>query len=434
MNMQKKLILASIFILALSIFFPNRLHAQYLMDMVDTTKTMGQDMLGVYKKFNAIKLTGYIQPQFQIAQSKGAKSYAGGDFSPNADNRFMLRRARVRTDYAAFTKDKKAKYQFVFQIDATERGVNVRDVWGRFYENKYNCFSFVTGLFARPFSYELNLGSGDRESPERGRMSQILMRTERDMGAMVTFSPQDKNHKLKYLQVDLGVFNGQGLGGTVEYDSYKDVIGRVQLKKYPLSNKATLSVAGSYLNGGIGQNNKNIYKMANKSIDFTIYSDSLKIGSRSPRTYMGADAQLKIDNPFGATELRAEYMTGTQTAVASTSETPGSATTDPLYVRPFNGAYFYLLQSIGKKHQFAVKYDWYDPNTNVATNDLKKDTKLSSADLKYTTLGLGYIFYINENLKWVFWYDIIKNEKTQLAGLTEDLKDNIFTFRAQYRF
>ena len=71
-----------------------------------------------------------------------------------------------------------------------------------------------------------------------------------------------------------------------------------------------------------------------------------------------------------------------------------------------------LLQSFGKKHQLGIKYDWYDPNTHVQSSDLKKDTKLSAADLKYNTLGFGYIFYMNENLKWVFWYDIIKNEKT----------------------
>jgi hypothetical protein len=195
-----------------------------------------------------------------------------------------------------------------------------------------------------------------------------------------------------------------------------------------------LSVGASYLTGGIRQNNRNIYKMGDKSLDFTVFSDSLAIGSRSPRTYIGADAQLKFENSFGNTEIRAEYVSGTQTASAATTETPGSAVNDPLYVRPFNGAYFYLLQNIGKKHQLGIKYDWYDPNTNVEATQINKDTKLTAADLKYSTLGFGYIFYMNENLKWVLWYDIVTNEKTQLVGFTDDLKDNIFTLRAQYRF
>ena len=53
----------------------------------------------------------------------------------------------------------------------------------------------TAGLFARPFGYEVNLGLLFRETPERGRMSQILMPAERDIGVMVSFEPQEKKHK-----------------------------------------------------------------------------------------------------------------------------------------------------------------------------------------------------------------------------------------------
>ena len=432
--MQKKLILATIYVALLSFFTIAPLKAQYLMDMIDTTKDMGQDMLSMVKKFNHVRISGYIQPQFQIAESKGAKSFNGGDFAATVDNRFMLRRGRLRFDYASFTENKTPKVQFVFQFDGTERGVNIRDFWGRIFENKYDCFNLTMGMFARPFGNEVNYSSSDRESPERGRMSQILMKTERDMGAMVTFAPQRKDHPLKRLQVDLGIFNGQGLTSTADYDSYKDIITRIQWKNTPLSKNATLNIGASYLNGGIRQNNKSIYSINKNALDFSALSDTLQIGVRAPRTYMGVDAQLKIKNAIGNTEFRAEYIKGTQTAISTSSETPAVAVIDPLYSRPFDGAYFYFLQNIGKKHQFGIKYDWYDANTRVKGSEIKKDTKLTAADLKYNTLGLGYIFYMNDNLKWVFWYDVVKNEKTQLAGLTEDLKDNIFTFRMQYRF
>jgi hypothetical protein len=431
--MQKKLILTTIIIVVFT-FFTKNAQAQYLMDMIDTTKNMGQDMLSVVKKFNHVRISGYIQPQFQVAQSKGSKSFNGGDFAATVDNRFMLRRGRIRFDYASFSDHKTPRLQFVFQFDGTERGVNIRDFWGRVFENKYDCFNFTMGMFARPFGNEINLSSGDRESPERGRMSQILMKTERDMGAMVSFAPQKKDDRLKKLQIDLGIFNGQGLASTADYDSYKDIIGRIQWKNQPLSKNVSLNLGASYLNGGIRQNNKAIYSMNKNALDFSALTDSLNIGSRAPRTYIGADAQLKIKNSIGNTELRAEFIKGTQTATNLSSETPATAISDPLYSRPFNGTYLYLLQNIGKKHQFGIKYDWYDANTNVKGTDIKKDTKLSAADIKYNTLGLGYIYYMNENLKWVIWYDIVKNEKTQLTGITEDLKDNIFTFRMQYRF
>ena len=75
------------------------------MDMVDTTKDMGKGMLALYNRLDKIRLSGYIQPQFQVTQSNGAKGYAGGDFAANSSNRFMLRRARVRFDYVRFPKN-----------------------------------------------------------------------------------------------------------------------------------------------------------------------------------------------------------------------------------------------------------------------------------------------------------------------------------------
>ncbi len=223
--------------------------SQFLMDLIDTTTDLGKSVLSVSKRFDNIRIGGYIQPQFQVAESKGAKSYSGGDFVTNVNNRFMLRRGRIRFDYIHFNKDVRPSVQFVFQFDGTERGVFIRDFWGRIFENKYKLFAFTIGMFARPFSYELNLSSSDRESPERGRMSQILMKTERDLGAMLSFEPRVKNHPLKYLKIDAGFFNGPGLSSPADYDSHKDFIGRIGLKPFPLSKNINLSMAASYYNG-----------------------------------------------------------------------------------------------------------------------------------------------------------------------------------------
>jgi hypothetical protein len=104
------------------------------MDMVDTTKNEGKGILGVYKKFDHIKIGGYIQPQFQRAADKGIKSYEGGDFGTQVSNRFMLRRSRIRVDYIDFGRKMGPGVQIVFQFDANERGFSVRDVWGRLFE------------------------------------------------------------------------------------------------------------------------------------------------------------------------------------------------------------------------------------------------------------------------------------------------------------
>ncbi|MES1226544.1 MAG: porin, partial [Bacteroidota bacterium] len=281
------------------------------------------------------------------------------------------------------------------------------------------------------------LSSSDRESPERGRMSQILMKAERDLGAMISFEPRRKDHTLKNIRLDIGAFNGQGLSGTTDYDSYKDFIARLVLKPISLNKYLLLSAAVGTLQGGWIEKDSTHYTMGinNGVKDFIADKSASNVDSKAPRKYYEADAQLKLKTKAGFTELRAEYWWGTQSGFENTSETPGTLQTLPVYVRNFDGAFFYLLHNIfSKQHQLVIKYDWYDPNTKVSGKEIGNSNHLNATDIKYSTLGFGYINYINDNLKLVLWYEIINNEKTNVAGYTKDLKDNLFTFRMQFRF
>jgi hypothetical protein len=422
-------------------------HAQFLMDMIDTTSELGKGMISLYQKYDELRFSGYIQPQFQVAQSRGAAGYAGGDFGAAVDNRFSLRRGRIRMDYEHFNKENMPVVQFAFQFDGTERGVFIRDFYGRFFENRFNVLSLVGGMFARPFGYEVNLSSADRETPERGRMSQILMKTERDLGAMVTFEPRRKDHPLRFLKIDAGAFNGQGLTATTDFDSHKDFIGRIAVKPQKIKgSKVLLSGGVSVLYGGMQQftNVINTMGTVNGKPGYIVDSSAGNLGKIAPRHYYGADVQLKIPNGPGKgyTQFRAEYIRGQQTATAQTTETPGiipvtpQGKPAPLYIRNFDGAYLYFIQHLGSvKHQVVVKYDWYDPNKKVSGKDIGvAGAGLTAADIRYNTLGMGYLYYANEHLKFMFYYDWVTNESTQLDGYKEDLKDNVLTCRMQYRF
>ncbi|CAL1520613.1 hypothetical protein MMC2321_04401 [Chitinophaga sp. MM2321] len=421
--------------------------AQFLMDMIDTTTTLGKGMMAMYKKYDAIQVSGYIQPQFQLAQEKGIGSYAGGNFPAAVNNRFSLRRGRLRVDYERYNKHDMPVVQFAFQFDGTERGVFIRDFYGRIFETRYNLFSLAAGMFARPFGYEVNLSSSDRETPERGRMSQILMKTERDLGAMVSFEPRAKDHPLNFLKIDAGLFNGQGLTATSDFDSHKDIISRISVKPQRIKgNNWLLSGGVSMLYGGMAQFTPTIYRMGtvNGKPGYIADSSAANIDKIAPRHYYGADIQLKIPNGpgKGSTQFRAEYLRGKQTATAVTTETPGIIPVDaqgnvlPLYLRNFDGAYLYFLQNLGsEQHQVVVKYDWYDPNKKVEGKEIGIPGEgLTAADIRYNTLGLGYLYYANEHLKFMFYYDWVQNETTELEGFKEDLKDNVLTCRIQYRF
>jgi hypothetical protein len=435
----KKLRIILVFALVL-IFASSKVYAQFLMDMVDTTKNEGKGLLGVYKKFDHLKIGGYIQPQFQIASAKGIKSFEGGDFGSQVSNRFMLKRSRVRIDYIHFSEGKGPGIQIVFQFDANERSFTVRDVWGRIFENKYKLFSFSTGMFARPFGYEINYSSSDRESPERGRMSQILMKSERDLGAMISFDPRKNIRAFNKVKIDVGLFNGQGINATGDYDNYKDLIARISLKPNRFSKNVTFAIGASTLQGGLLQNTRyKYYTGTTNGIKTTLLdSSATNLNGKSPRQYYEADVQLKIKNRIGFSEFRAEFVAGQQSATNSSSETPVALMTgtDGFNTRKFNGAYFYYVQSLlSPKHQIVVKYDWYDPNTYVAGQEIgASGSTLTSANIKYNTLGFGYINYLSENIKLVLYYACVWNEHTQLKGFTSDVNDNVMTCRIQFRF
>lgn len=410
--------------------------AQLIMDNLTDTTQYGRGLLSLYQKFNRLRISGYMQPQYQVAQSKGAPSFSGGNFPDAVNNRFSLRRGRLRLDYTHVNAEGLPTVFFVYQFDGTERGFFTRDFFGKVFENKWSVLNLTAGIFPRPFGFEINLGSSDRESPERGRMSQLLMRTERDVGAMVSFHPQRSNHPLSFLKVDVGVFNGPGLSGTTDFDSYKDLVSRISVKGLTVASSVQVSAGASMLYGGMQQFTSEIYRMKEGGFEADI--DNSNQGKIAPRYYFGIDIQVVIKNPLGSTELRAEYIGGTQTSTRTTTETPFAipmmnGTTAPLYIRPFDGAYFYALHSLrNPKHQFGIKYDWYDPNRRVAGTSL--DANYSGADVAFRTLGLGYNNYISANLRLLLWYDVVRNEKTALEGYRGDLRDNVATCRLQFRF
>lgn len=419
--------------------FGQRVQAQQTLTQIDSSLFIKDTLKPILKRYENLRISGYMQTQYQVAQSDGAKSFAGGDFQPDSHNRFMMRRGRIKFEYLLMSKENLPKLYFAFQFDGTERGVNIRDFWGKYYENKYNVLALTTGVFARPFGYEVNWSSMVREAPERGRMSQILLQTERDLGMMLTFEPQKNGHKLRFLRVDAGLFNGQGLPGRADFDSHKDFIGRVSFRPLKLQKNVNLTGSVSYYHGSTQQYSKYVWEhgKVNGKKGMTVDSSMTNIGKYSRRQYYSGDAQLKIKGSLGLTELRGEYWQGIQPGSRITSQSfPSKVEASlPRYIRNFNGAFFYFLQNIGtSKHQVVAKYDWYDPNTDVKGDEITEAGNYTEADIRYNTLGLGYVYYFNDHFKFTLWYDNVRNEHTQLPEYMKDVKDDVLTLRVQYKF
>jgi hypothetical protein len=403
-----------------------------------------------------LKVTGWIQAQFQWAESRGVANYDGGNFAPNSDKRFMIRRGRVKFTYNGKNS------QYVLQLNCTERGISLTEIFGVATDPWTKSLSLAVGVMNRPFGFEIDQSSQHRESPERSRYTQTLMPNERDLGAKIVFAPL-KGHPLFGLRLDAGFYNGQGIyvpgpstpagypAGTIpvlglnEFDFQKDFIGRLSYYKGINDDKVKFGIGVSHYNGGNMYQNNRVYNNIIVNTDGTkqwqMADTSAKVfkNKTAPRIYYGTEAFLSVKTVLGTTTIRGEYITGTQSGYSGTSASPFflPSTAQDTYVRNFNGMYAYFIQRIGKtKHEIAVKYEWYDPNTKVTGKDIlgTAGTTFSSADIKYTQLGLTYTYYMYENVKYMFNYNIIKNETTAITGFTKDIADNILTIRMQYRF
>ena len=380
-----------------------------------------------------IKITGYLQSQFQHAQSDGITSFSAGDFNSNSNQRFMIRRGRLKIDRVDNFSS------VVFQIDATQDGVRLMDAFIQLNHPNYKPLRLTAGLFNRPFGYSIVYSSGYRDFPERPRVFQTLMPRERDLGAMLSFQPE--NEKWKFLHLDFAVISGSGLSAK-DYDNKQDLVGNLAFKFDKLAEgKMDVGFGGSIYKGYVRNNTSTYFTPENEG--YTAHTGENYIGKAIDRSYYGLNLQLGYESSFGATTLKGEFVTGNQPGVASSENILGpyasqSFSSQPktdLYKRNFSGAYIWFTQEIAKTGLTAIaSFDTYDPNIKSSGLSIGQANNTNSGDIKYNTLGYGLTYGFNKRVKFTLYNEHISNEKTSVEGYTQDLKDNVFTARIQYRW
>jgi hypothetical protein len=405
----------------LSVLFSAPLIAQETQpaDTLQATLERIQSDLSLIKN---LKITGYIQAQAVFTDSVNG-------FGNNYDKKFSVRRGRLKFAYSSNPLN-----QYVIQFDITEAGLGIKDAYAKFTEPFFKAVTLTTGVFNRPFGYEIEYSSSNRESPERSLFTTTLMQKERDLGAMLTLQAP-KTSRWNFIKLDLALVAGNGL--VAETDKYKDFIGRINLNKAFMDEKLKLSGGVSYYWGG--PNNPNATWAGNWTENGvkSFATTTVDKNTRNVREITDIDFQASLDNALGMTTLRGEYSFGRQagTLASSSSPTVALSATDVAATRPTAGYYIYFIQNLGQsRHSVVVKYDSYDPNTAVSGTEITKANGFSKADIKYSTLGLGYAIRLDSNIKMTFYYDKVTNESTAISGFTKDLKDNLFTVRLQYKF
>ena len=380
--------------------------------------------------FSNLKVSGYLQAQYQYADTLGAKTFNGGNFGDELDNRIAVRRARLKFSYDLNFGSA------AVQIDATEKGVSVKNAYLNLFSPKAKSISLTGGIFDRPFGYAVEYSSSSMEVVERPIMFQTLLPGEQEVGAMIAYKA-DNQSPLNGLIVKGGFFNGNGINADV--DSFKDFIGKISYSGFS-NDRIYLNLGTSIYYGNVYNPNATLFEMGKVNGIDAFVSRAAKVGERLKRQYVGFDVQLSIKTPVGKTQFVSEYITGKQPGTSKSSKSPDYAKlpTDASYLREFAGGYLTVIQQIKK---FAVygRYDWYDPNKKVKGNEVGIQgtgaTATNASDLRLTSTSIGTFYEPNKNLRFTVQYDFNSFEKTSNGKFAvPGLENNVLTLRTQYKF
>ena len=359
-----------------------------------------------------LKFSGYVQGRYEWHQDSKDGLDATG--KPADTTGFLVRRGRLKAVYSG------SMSEFVLQIDATGKGVVLRDAEASLVEAWTPLgLKLTLGQFKVPFGYEIVQSSGDREMPERSRVFRALFPGERDRGLRLT-------GKWEALRLAFAVVNGNGIEDAIytanDQNSYKDLVGRngADLKFDALSVVFGVS---AYKGRGLKTTLATAAKVSGKdaNADGKIVGDEITFTpgtaaswERYDRMRMGADVQLYIDVPYlGGLALKGEAVSSTDTYLA-TGDTAADATKDVSGM----GYTALAVQNLGAKLQAVLRMDHWDPNT-AKDNDA------------VTTLGGGLVVRPSGTVKVALIYEHPKQEVA--AGLAVPTID-IFTAQVQGSF
>jgi hypothetical protein len=411
---------------------------------------------GSLSKLTKIKISGYVQAQYQYFENPAIQ--------PN--NFISIRRARIKFAYEMVDGVK-----LVIQPDLVPGAISMKDAYVVMNDRWLKAFSLTAGKFNRP-NYEVEYSSSQREIAERSLVIRTLYPGERAIGAKLEYNPLEIP-----VHVQLALLNGaDGLtiansAGTnlnttenKDFDNYKDLMARVTYN-LRLGNFGGLDFGAHGYYGALKSNT-----VKTLSSDYTTITD-INIGDPVKRNWLGAEFQLFAD-VMGGLSVKGEYLMGKN---ASVGYAPVAAGADPVknpavagvanFQNNFAGYYLYVIKNLGSKNQFAFRYDYYDPNTDITGADIKVlgftspdktvlANKISGkSDLATTTFAFALHHYFDDNIRISLNYDIVQNEKVGSPDLlTEDytkadgtkvvkgldysnvINQNLLTLRIQAKF
>lgn len=423
---------------------------------------------------NSLKISGYLQVNAEKTENQSG--FYPNSYNPNDEaiqERIKIRRSRIKFKYGDSLSN------LVLQGDFTNLGFTLKDAYISITDPWTKIVNLKAGVFNRP-NYEVEYTSSQRESPERSSITRALYPDERDLGFMITTSPNNSftlqlagfnnSYRGTFKQTNGPDFNSEPLyfmGRVTKTFQDKEIGlninlgGHLRYGKFVTPKNATYVFNSQQVIPLIKR--YNLYEsneLAHSKEEFKELN-ILEPNTKLNRAWYGLETQINWDF-LGGIKLNAEYIWGQDVDNFSLSDTlsivslavktnpnnPNISDTSYIFnknngyvrTRNFNGFYIMLCKNINKEFQIAVKYDEYNINSGTDKSLINTEKELS-----LHTLGFGIHNLSFTNVRLTLWYDINRTSLSNNSIEPDPNKaikklmpthqpNNLLTFRVQYKF
>ena len=386
-----------------------------------------------------LTLSGFTQADMYVKQSSEDQLNTSTG-APLNDNRFTLRRARLRASID------RGYLAGVMEVDAnTTSGPQMRpmamEATVKIPGESLPYVAATVGMFKIPFGFEIGQSDYERLFAERSNLERAMFPGEYDLGARIAGA-------WRFVRYAVAVQNGEPLGESTfparDPNAAKDVVGRLGMAS-PLGGGVDVQGGFSALVG------KGLHKGTSPTKPTTTWLDRNEDGSIGPgetnaspgRT--GLPSQNFSRHALGA-DILLSFKTATLGKTTAYAEITWAKNLDRalLVADPYgplgrdlreSGYYLALVQDFGKHLQAGIRYDQYDPDQD-STDRVSATVLLSSQSVSTVALALAARWKIGGLAnRLLVQYDINRNHSGRdQGGLPTNLANNVFTLRAETVF
>ena len=381
---------------------------------------------------DGLRVGGYIQAQYENNQQSEDQLQQGG--APLNQNRFLIRRARVRLDRdweyvrASLELDANTTRGVTFGIRRAEASVLYR---GKARAKQPPLVMLTLGVMDIPFGYELLEPTRERPFMERSLGGGALFPTDQDAGVRVSGG-------IEFFRYAVAVMNGEPVdnnGLPRDPNAAKDIVGRLgvdaSVGALSLGGGTSFATGKGFHAGQDAGKNQLVWRDNDQDGSFdqgevaAVPASGATPSKNYDRWALGLDVEASLETALGRSKLYAEGF-------LAQNYDRGVLPADPIVtgvdVREA-GVYVAALQDVTKYGLVGFRAGYYDPNADTLQTRRGRLLPLSQGIWTLSPLvGLT----LRGMAKLLFQYDIVLDKLGRDArGVPADAKNNQATVRLQ---